>query len=406
MRKMFLATHKTALLDMEQVIRERYSSGILIDIKFAAPGFARTYQQWQQHYLTIIREIRPDRAIRVSRGQSIEYHELIIHEEAGMQSKSIFEGIQSFFGINRSDDAGTRHKSAVKQPNDLLAALADEIQAEECNPTQQFLGGDLYVNAITITPQSQAAMEFVARCQRHEERFKRGIAQFINSLKNKYVKASSEMTVTVEMPVFGYESCEPGVQYTIRLDLCETDKKNRTNITSGSTNSFGKKTLNNPLQITVYDGSPDPIHAAITHLPCRVNRLSSAEIQIVTSPYISKNHLVIELASDGSLIVSDLGSTNGTFIDGRDIRGNNHRLELNETVVLDLGFGKSSDVIEANRNTKDFSQFPRLVIAYGEQAKGVDQGTPDAIPINSDGTPEPFVLHAVNSGQSYFMSGK
>lgn len=407
MKKRFKTNRSTALLDMEQMIRERYSSGVMIEVMLAASGFAGTYQQWQQHHNAINRDIRPKRAITVSRGQSYEYHELIIHEEADMRSKGIFEGIQSFFGIN-SDDVGTRTKTVVKPANDLLAALADEIQAEECNPTQQFLGGDLYVTAITITPQTQPAMEFVARCQRHEDRFKRGIGQFISSLKSKYIKASSEMTVTVEVPVFGYESCEPGTQYIIRLDLCETDKNNRTNITSGVTNGFGKNALNNPLRVTVYDGSPEPIQATITHLPCRVNRLSSAEIQIATSPYISKNHLVIALASDGSLIVSDLGSTNGTFINGRDdIRGKNFRLDLNKTVVLDMGFGSSPNTIEANRSANDFSQFPRLVIAYGEQAKAFDNGTPEAIPLGTrtSGTPEPHILRAVNDGQSFFMSG-
>ena len=404
MRKQFQTTKSTALLDMEQMIREHYSSSAKIEVTLAALGFARSYRLWQQHQYSINRDVQLKRAITVSRGQSHEYHEIIIHEEADMQSKGILDGIQSFFGLNR-DEVGINHKTIVKPQNDLLAALADEIQAEECNPTQQFLGGDLYINAITITPQTQSAMEFVVRCQRHEERFKRGIGQFINSQKNRYVKASSEMTVTIELPAFGYESCDLGAQYSIRLELCETDKKNRTNISSNTVNSFGKRMLQNPLQITVYDGSQEPIQATITHLPCRMNRLSNAEIQIASSPYISKSHLVIELASDNSLIVADLGSKNGTFIDGRDIRGKNHRLDLNETVVLDLGFGSSPEVIETNRNTKDFSQFPRLVLAYGEQAKGFNQGTPEPIPLGAEGTPEPYVLHAVNDRQPFFMSG-
>lgn len=406
MKKRFRKTKKTALLDMEQMIRERYSPGAKIEVMLAAAGFAGAYRLWQQHQNVIVRDIRPEQAITVIRGQSSDYHELFIHEEADMQTRGIWESFQNFLGINQDNGDGAHHKTTVKAPNELLAALADEIQVEECDPTQQFLGGDLYIRSITITPQTQSAMEFVARCQRRGERFKIGIVQFINSLKTRYVKTSSEMTVTVELPVFGYESCEPGAPYHIRLELSETDKKNRTNISSSTSSVYGKKTLHSPLRVTVYDGSPEPLQATITHVPCRVSRSSNAEIQIATSQYISKNHLVIDLATDGSLIIADLGSTNGTFIDGRDIRGSNHYLALNETVVLDLGFGSSPEVIEANRDTKDFSQFPRMVIAFGEQAKGPDQGTPEAIPLETNGTPEPRILKAVNGGQAFFKSGK
>ncbi len=63
----------------------------------------------------------------------------------------------------------------------------------------------------------------------------------------------------------------------------------------------------------------------ISALPCVIGRDAGCQLRI-QSEHISRNHCVIS-RSDSALLIRDLGSTNGTFLNGKLIQG--------ESVLLD-----------------------------------------------------------------------
>jgi pSer/pThr/pTyr-binding forkhead associated (FHA) protein len=70
----------------------------------------------------------------------------------------------------------------------------------------------------------------------------------------------------------------------------------------------------------------------------RVGRNSESDIFLV-DPSVSRNHALLEV-QDGRLIVSDAGSSNGTFVNG--VRVQQCRLNAGDTVA----FGKTEMVVE------------------------------------------------------------
>lgn len=76
--------------------------------------------------------------------------------------------------------------------------------------------------------------------------------------------------------------------------------------------------MNTSLEIIVNDqGDKHYLHLGETNT---VGRSSENRIQI-TAPFISTNHAIISLYDDGQYVVEDLGSRNGTFINGVQIDG-------------------------------------------------------------------------------------
>lgn len=63
----------------------------------------------------------------------------------------------------------------------------------------------------------------------------------------------------------------------------------------------------------------------ISALPCVIGRDESCQLRI-QSEHVSRNHCVIS-RSDSALVIRDLGSTNGTFLNGKLIQA--------ESVLLD-----------------------------------------------------------------------
>ena len=49
-----------------------------------------------------------------------------------------------------------------------------------------------------------------------------------------------------------------------------------------------------------------------------LGRMNSADIQI-KDPYVSRKHLSIDLISDNSLTLMDLGSSNGLYVKGKKV---------------------------------------------------------------------------------------
>ena len=67
--------------------------------------------------------------------------------------------------------------------------------------------------------------------------------------------------------------------------------------------------------------------------PARIGRSADADVPL-DDPDVSRSHCTVVLAPDGTATVADLGSTNGTFLDGRQVTG---RVPLPPGGVLRLG---------------------------------------------------------------------
>jgi putative nucleotidyltransferase with HDIG domain len=73
----------------------------------------------------------------------------------------------------------------------------------------------------------------------------------------------------------------------------------------------------------------------------RIGRLSSLEI-VLDDNSVSRRHAEIRLGPDGVWVVADLGSTNGTYVNGNRLNGREHPLRFRDVVQ----FGKVAMLVE------------------------------------------------------------
>lgn len=90
----------------------------------------------------------------------------------------------------------------------------------------------------------------------------------------------------------------------------------------------------------------------------RVGRLASFELALEDSS-VSRKHAEVRLGSDGVWLVSDLGSTNGTYINGVRITGTDHPIRLRDVIQ----FGKVAVLVEIPEAKPDKKPSEQMVLA-------------------------------------------
>ena len=87
-------------------------------------------------------------------------------------------------------------------------------------------------------------------------------------------------------------------------------------------------------ELTLKDGTAFPLYAGVNS----IGRRSANDIAISTDPFLSGNHAEIRCEEDGGVILVDIGSTNGTFLDDARISANDPQAISADSV---LRFGKT-----------------------------------------------------------------
>jgi len=85
-----------------------------------------------------------------------------------------------------------------------------------------------------------------------------------------------------------------------------------------------------PTRLAVLAGSGIGRSILLVNLPLTLGRNAAPDVQGLDDPLISRQHLRITLAEDGNICVSDLGSVNGTILNGI-------KLAANQITILKLG---------------------------------------------------------------------
>lgn len=101
----------------------------------------------------------------------------------------------------------------------------------------------------------------------------------------------------------------------------------------------GKKSANSPLLVT-YKGALAGTRWPLEKDTVTIGRAADCDI-FVTEPQVSRYHVRIEHDQEGYLL-RDLGSKNGTFVNGERVRGQPYRLhdgdEITLATVMQFGF--------------------------------------------------------------------
>ena len=88
--------------------------------------------------------------------------------------------------------------------------------------------------------------------------------------------------------------------------------------------------------LVVEKGIPDDVSVIpLDSRECLVGKSSSANI-IIDNPYVSRRHAQISRDRNGYLI-KDLGSKNGTYINGSQLKGRGHRLKSGDRIEFGAG---------------------------------------------------------------------
>ena len=109
---------------------------------------------------------------------------------------------------------------------------------------------------------------------------------------------------------------------------------------------------------------------AIHSLPFSIGRRSDSSLHLPVG-CISKNHAEIFLSDDGKLILRELGSTNGTFVNGEQLKGE-VEIQVNDLIhfaALVFRVGVKQDMVTQNHTTHEdvcdqalaMIQFERLI---------------------------------------------
>ncbi|MBI2331939.1 MAG: FHA domain-containing protein, partial [Chloroflexi bacterium] len=85
-----------------------------------------------------------------------------------------------------------------------------------------------------------------------------------------------------------------------------------------------------PTRLTLLAGPGVGRVIPLVHLPLTLGRTTAPDVQGLDDPLVSRQHLKVTLAADGNICVSDLGSVNGTILNGI-------RLEINQITILKKG---------------------------------------------------------------------
>lgn len=112
----------------------------------------------------------------------------------------------------------------------------------------------------------------------------------------------------------------------------------------------------------------------------KIGRDDSNDV-IVNEPRVSRNHAVVTLLDDGSYEVKDLGSTNGTFINGRKIKreaiNEGDRLQVAESIV---NWDEILRCIRSSNNKATLSEKPHSKI---KRTISIGSGADNEIVIDS-----------------------
>ena len=95
----------------------------------------------------------------------------------------------------------------------------------------------------------------------------------------------------------------------------------------------------------------------------RVGRLSTFEIALDDSS-VSRRHADVRLGEDGTWVVNDLGSTNGTFVNGVRVDGTDQPVRQRDVVQ----FGKVAMLVELTEATAEGPPSDQLVLAAAAQS--------------------------------------
>lgn len=85
-----------------------------------------------------------------------------------------------------------------------------------------------------------------------------------------------------------------------------------------------------PTRLAVLAGPGVGRSILLVNLPLTIGRASTPEVQGLDDPLVSRRHLQVTLALDGNICISDLGSVNGTILNGV-------RIEANQIIPLKKG---------------------------------------------------------------------
>lgn len=90
-------------------------------------------------------------------------------------------------------------------------------------------------------------------------------------------------------------------------------------------------TTHSDAMLVVEKGIPDDVSVIpLDNLECFLGKSSSSDV-IIDNPYVSRRHAQISRDKDGYLI-RDLGSKNGTFVNGFQLKGRDHRLNNGDRI--------------------------------------------------------------------------
>lgn len=119
----------------------------------------------------------------------------------------------------------------------------------------------------------------------------------------------------------------------------------------------------------------------------------------LTDPEVSRQHARLTLTEDGSYEIQDLGSTNGTFVDGNRLGGEKVRLSPGQVVIVGsnvtLVYESAPDpmaTVIAARDELDFGEFSRPAAVEPEpmdEPEPVSMDEPDVVEVDLEPMPEP-----------------
>ena len=300
--------------------------------------------------------------------------------------ENIKRRLSSITGFDHADAFG---KAKVSEKKDTLAynfinsALADELIEHE-EKIKELGNGPLYVVKIQIKAESDEARLFIAARDEYGSGLEKGIANFVRQGSENWPHVKSSASMIVEVQKNDMSDDSQNSDFLFKFDWSEAQGATH----SGKVSENGKKTLRHPLKVTVLNGGSEPVMKTITHVPCRINRMSEgtmADICLADCLHVSGTHLVLNTATNDDLVVHELGSKHGSFVSGRDIRQNadsKHVIKPGTSTIVDLCLGNTPQQVEKNSRSSDRKTFPQLIIEYG--VLGACTGTPEL----ETGTPE------------------
>lgn len=384
----FSTTDPGALFELADKIEQYCRGDDHVEVKLAGRGYAGYLRTWQAEEERLQCKMLTRPRIKVSRNHdSSDHHELVTEREVyPMDSNLLGKCIARFKMLTNSgvavDPKGPETKDAPSD-NLLLRAIGDQL-AEECQNIRSLKNATIYIARLVIIPVTDDGRTFIETNRKYGNFLEEGVLEYVRRDSAGHwplIKPSASISVEICEQDTSMDSSHSS-DFLIIPDWSVAVQGAGS---SGKAADSRKKTLPHPLKITVESGGSS-VTKTITQVPCRINRLpeGSAEISLADCNYVSGTHLVLDQVND-ELVVADLGSKHGSFVDGKDLRqsvGSKKAIKPGTRTIVDLCLGNNLQQVEKNSRSTDRKTFPRLIIEYS--APAARTGTPEL----QSGTPE------------------